>query len=375
MGKMKVAFVGEAFGEYEEKYGKGLGLVGPTGIELFKQLELAGMLSLSRDAEGFFREFWDTRDPQYVDLVWNMYPDLTRFNVLNFRPPGNRLEEICVHEKKDGIKGYPPIMRHPKVMYLPQDYSFHLEKLANDLITADPNIVVALGNTASWALLGQVAISKNRGVTYLSTHTATGFKVLPTYHPAAIMRQWELRPVAVMDLYKASREMEFPDIRRPKRLIWLEPTVEDIHEFKERYIDNAALLSVDIETAGSQITNIGFAPSSSLAINIPFVDHRKPGRNYWPTKSDEIRAWQVVKAICRNPNPPKLFQNGLYDITFLARAYGIKVFGAAEDTMLLHHAMHPESLKSLGFLASLYCSEMAWKNMRLRGKTTIKKDD
>lgn len=373
MDKVKIAFLGEAWGEYEHKYGAGL--VGPSGIELFKQLELAGVIKLTSEAEGFFRKFWDTRDGQYVDLVWNMYPELYRTNVFNFRPPGNRLEDICVSDKHDGIKGYPAIIRSPKVRYLPQDYSYELERLAGELLDKDPNLIVALGNTASWALLGQVAIMKNRGVTYLSTHTVQGFKVLPTYHPAAIMRQWELRPVAVMDLYKAFREMEFPEIRRPKRTIWIEPTLEDIHEFMESHVQRAALLSVDIETAGNQITNIGFAPNASLAINIPFVDFRKPGRNYWANKDDEVRAWRIIKSVLETPSPPKLFQNGLYDISFLWRGYGIGVRGAKEDTMLLSHAQQPEQLKGLGFLGSLFTDEGNWKTMRARGKTTIKRDD
>jgi DNA polymerase I-like protein with 3'-5' exonuclease and polymerase domains len=178
-----------------------------------------------------------------------------------------------------------------------------------------------------------------------------------------------------MDLYKAFREMEFPEIRRPKRTIWIEPTLEDICEFKRNHIDGASLLSVDIETAGNQITNIGFAPGSTLALNIPFVDFRKSGRNYWTTKEDELRAWRIIKSILECPTPPKLFQNGLYDISFLWRGYGIGVRGATHDTMLLHHAMQPESLKSLGFLGSLYADETNWKTMRTRGKTTIKRDD
>ena len=46
-----------------------------------------------------------------------------------------------------------------------------------------------------------------------------------------------------------------------------------------------------------------------------------------------------------------------------------------DDTMLLHHALQPESEKSLAFLGSLYTDESAWKLMRQRGKTTIKRDE
>jgi hypothetical protein len=43
--------------------------------------------------------------------------------------------------------------------------------------------------------------------------------------------------------------------------------------------------------------------------------------------------------------------------------------------MLLHHALQPESEKSLGFLGSIYTDEASWKTMRQRGKTTIKRDE
>ena len=76
------------------------------------------------------------------------------------------------------------------------------------------------------------------------------------------------------------------------------------------------------------------------------------------------------------PHIPKLFQNGAYDISFLYRSMRIKVLGATHDTMLLHHALQPESLKSLGFLGSIYSDEGSWKGMRKRVKAkTIKRDD
>ena len=40
-------------------------------------------------------------------------------------------------------------------------------------------------------------------------------------------------------------------------------------------------LSFDIETNGGFITCIGFAPSDSVAIVVPFKDTRKRKQNYW----------------------------------------------------------------------------------------------
>jgi hypothetical protein len=65
----------------------------------------------------------------------------------------------------------------------------------------------------------------------------------------------------------------------------------------------------------------------------------------------------------------KLFQNGMYDIAFLLRSYGIRVYGCAEDTMLLHHALQPESLKGLGYLGSIYTDFGPWKSDRKHVET------
>jgi hypothetical protein len=71
----------------------------------------------------------------------------------------------------------------------------------------------------------------------------------------------------------------------------------------------------------------------------------------------------------------KIFQNGTFDISFLWRAYGLKVRNPAHDTLLLHHSLQPESPKGLAFLGSCYTNEASWKLMRQRGKETIKGDE
>jgi hypothetical protein len=170
---------------------------------------------------------------------------------------------------------------------------------------------------------------------------------------------------------KANREKDFPDIRRIKREIWIEPTIEDCYTFYERYIIGCEKLSIDIETAGNQITCIGFAPSGQVALVVPFFDRRKKGSNYWPTQKDEAAAWDFVRMVCSS-NIPKLGQNILYDIAFTWRAVGIEMQNVEHDSMLCHHALQPESLKGLGFLASIYLSEGAWKQMRTE---TVKRDE
>jgi uracil-DNA glycosylase len=362
-----IVLLGEARGANEERIGSSF--VGSSGIELLKMLDESGVITMSAEDYAFIKKFYDTSDPLCIDMIWQMHPEVHRTNVFNFHPPGNDLASLC-GPKAEAIVGYPAIT---KSKYLRRDFIPELERLGDELTEIDPNLILALGNTALWALCGTTGIKNLRGTTRLSTHTAIGFKVLPTYHPAAVLRQWELRPTTITDLMKANRERGFPEIRRPKREIWIEPTLEDIHEFIERYIRSSPLVSVDIETSGNQVTIIGFAPTPTRSIVIPFFDERARGKSYWPDARSESAAWKLVTGVLEDRSIPKLFQNGLYDIAFLWRANGIKVYGAVEDTMLLHHALQPESLKGLGFLGSIYCDEGAWKQER--GKTeTIKRD-
>jgi DNA polymerase I-like protein with 3'-5' exonuclease and polymerase domains len=199
------------------------------------------------------------------------------------------------------------------------------------------------------------------------------FKLLPTYHPASVFRNYDNRPVIIADLMKAKRESSHAEIRRPHREIWIEPTLDDIREFTANHIRGCSLLSTDTETSGERITCIGFAPSSGSAIVIPFDDPRAASGSYWPTPDAEARCWRLVRDILEDPTILKLFQNGAYDIAFIWRSMNIKVLGAVDDTMLLNHALQPEMLKSLGFLGSIYSDEGTWKDMR-KAKTT-KRDD
>lgn len=348
----------------------GTGFVGASGIELLRMLSEANVIALSSTDYDYLSAFYRTGDPKQIDMIWRLHPEVHRSNVFQLHPPGNKIEALC-GSRKEAIPGYPALV---KGKFARMEFYPHLERLGDELLRVDPNLVLCLGNTALWAMCGTTGVSKLRGTTATSTHTASGYKCLATYHPAAVLRQWELRPVTIADLMKASREAAYPEIRRAEREIWIEPSIEDIIRFRDEHIMVAPILSVDIETSGNRVTCIGFSVGPNLAIVIPFDDHRKSGRNYWPTAQAERACWQLISEILEHPKPPKVFQNGLFDIAFLWRAYGIKVFGASEDTMLLHHSLQPESLKSLGFLGSVYASESAWKAER-KGTTTIKRDE
>lgn len=364
-----LVILGEAMGSEEQRIGAGF--VGPSGIELLTQLDESQVLTLTSEDRSYIRRYWDSRDPKLLDAVWRLHADeVHRTNVLNFHPHANKLEYVC-GPKSSGVPGYPALV---KSGYLDARYQSELERLGDELIDHDPNLVLCLGNTALWAMAGKTGIKNIRGTTLLSDHTASGFKLLPTYHPAAVLRQWEVRPTVVMDLMKAKREMQYGQIIRPNCEIWIEPTIEDIVQFVTDYVTCCDLLSVDIETSGTRVTCIGFAPRADLAIVVPFDDSRTASGNYWPTPQHERQCWEIVRGVLEDGAIPKLFQNGLYDIGFLLRSYGILVKGAKEDTMLAHHARQPESPKSLGFMGSIYTDHGSWKSMRKKHET-VKRDE
>lgn len=341
MSVFKIALIGEAYGEAEEIAGRPF--VGPAGKELDAMLSDAGIL----------------RGECLVT------------NVFNFRPKGNDLSTICTTKTGGGyIPGRSALL---PAKYLRTEFSPQLDRLYSELRASEPNIAVLLGNTASWALNDQTAVSKLRGAVTTSRFIP-GLKIIPTYHPAAVLRQYDLRAVTVLDLMKAKAESEFKELRRPSREIWIEPTLADIQEFRERFISGCPDLAFDIETSNEQITCIGFAPSIDRALVIPFWDIRKPGGSYWDSLADELAAWKLVADILAGPEP-KVGQNLLYDVQYLWMKYGIPVMNITNDTMLLHHSLLPECPKGLDFLGSVYTNEVAWKQDRPRGKNTIKRED
>lgn len=335
--KAKIALVAEAWGQQEALTKQPL--IGTTGQELNRMLLEAGI----ERAQCFAT------------------------NVFALRPTDNKIDSLCLDKKGVGGKDYVlPATNMGK--YIEPRFLPELNRLKEELLLVRPNLVIALGAISCWALLRSPKIGSIRGTTSESV-LIPGQKVLATYHPSAVYRNWALRPIVVADLMKAKREAEFPEVRRPQRFVLVRPSIPEMYQWWEQHGTGAKYLSVDIETTKGQIRNIGFATSRSHAINIPFIVRNA---SYWPTVSGEWAAWQFVQLLCSSPLP-KLFQNGLYDIQYLWKM-GIKLVNVREDTMLLHHALYPEMQKGLGFLGSIYTGEPSWK--LLRGRTeTMKADD
>ena len=365
-----ILLVDEAQGDDEAHFGTNF--VDSSGAELLRMLAAAGILTFTQRDQTCISQFYSTRNPKFTHEIWERHAHVVRrTNVFQQHPPGNDLNYFC-GGKRDALPGWPALSGSK---YVRAEFEPELDRLAAEVLDINPNLIVCLGNTPLWALSGRSAITKWRGATLLSTHCVSDYKCLPTYHPAAVLYMYSLRPTAIADLQKAHRESAYPDLRRPSREIWIEPTFDDVASFIAGIRpDTCDVLSVDIETSVKRITCIGLAPNSRLALVIPFDDERTATGSYWPSAAIEREVWGLIAGVLGDQRIPKVFQNGIYDIAFLWRSMQVKVMGAQHDTMLLMHSLQPESLKSLGYIGSLYADECAWKQLGAHFKT-IKKDD
>jgi len=362
----RVAFVGEAWGKSEDLFKKPL--IGGTGREFLQMLRDVDWPNLTEPRHQ------NTSHMSELDMMhyWTAQ-NIFITNVFAFRPEQNKIITLCGSKKDVGGKNYTySAIQFGK--YLRPEYLPEVARLKEELLQVKPNLVIALGAVASWALCGVNTISTIRGAIAEST-LIPGLKVLPTFHPANIFRQWANRPILLADLIKAKGEISFPEIRRPQRNILVNPTIQDLWDFYNFVLQNPdAILSIDIETSCKTITCISFSFSPDFAIVIPFHEPLKPSGNYWSSLEEELEAWKIVKLLLLTPNP-KLGQNFLYDMQYLARM-GFKINNVLHDTMLLHHALYPEMEKGLGFLGSLYSNESAWKLMRKRrGDAVVKAEE
>lgn len=316
--------VGEAYGEQEEILGRPF--VGAAGQLLTSQLEAAGL------------------NRKEIPIT----------NCFNICPEQNNIDEFFRKDKSAGLPA------RDRGKYVLPELRHHIDKLHDFIRSHQPNLILALGVTALWGttLLNCPKIGSLRGVVMMSE--PLGCKVLATYHPAAVLRQWQHNSIVIADMIKARRESQTKDLVMPKRELWLAPTLQDLETFYTQHIEQAPSLGFDIETSRGQITCISFAPNANASICVPFVDLRNPDYSYWPTVKEEVRALAWCKELLEGPKT-KIAQNGLYDVQWIWKKWGIRVNNFTEDTMLLHHAMYPEMPKSLGFLGSIYTHEKAWK--------------
>ncbi|KKN64445.1 hypothetical protein LCGC14_0491330 [marine sediment metagenome] len=284
-------------------------------------------------------------------------PESCRFtNVTMQRPPGNRIDEFFRTSKKKGVQDGAIYHRGQWAMPVLLE---GIENLRREIIETNPNVVIALGNTALWACTGEWGITRWRGSQMVGNIDDVSFRVVPTYHPAFIMRRWDQRWIALEDYKRANRTWREPDydfLIRPSYgdvITWLDGIVSRLN-------NHTVKLAVDIETRSRQIACIGIADSDRHALCIPILCVENPS-GYWDLE-EELQIVLKIREVITHPNAHIVGQNYIYDMQYFARQYGIRS-RLSDDTMLKHHCAMPGTRRGLDFLSSIYCRyHRYWKD-------------
>lgn len=231
-----------------------------------------------------------------------------------------------------------------------------LERLQAELVRAAPRYILALGQTAIWALLGprvgRTRISQVVGNWY-TCELIPGVPCLPCYHPAAVLRQPSLRLHffrTVQKLNDGPGADPGPDIVVPTR-------PADIAAWAAA-LSPDTLLAIDIELYRRMIECVGFC-DGGRALVVPFLNHGKP---WWDSPEAEGAALRATAELLQHPCP-KVLQNGQFDVSWLWNAWGVGVRNWCHDTRLMHHVWMPDVAKDLASQAAIHLNVEGWKHL------------
>lgn len=220
----------------------------------------------------------------------------------------------------------------------------YVKALHKEIEEIKPNIVVAMGNVALWALTNRIGITNWRG-SILSTDN--GIKVIPTFHSATWTEEklrineaaYLNKYIVVMDLKKAKKESEFPEIRTTSRNIRIAPSYLEALEFIAECntaIDNGRIIDYDIELVPGtkELSCIGFSIGESYAMCIPFVG---PGGDYFTLEQETFLMTAIATLLERDGTFRG--QNIIFDSHLLFRKFGI-ITRDKHDTMVAQKILY-----------------------------------
>ena len=328
--------VGEAPGAHEEV--EGVPFVGTSGDEFDQMLCEIGLLT--RPAQGPI-------DADILRKQRNQRIYLT--NVCKYRPPENKIEVFFLDSKqtkpneliKEGV-----------------------QELKDEIYQVRPKLILALGKTALWALTGHTGITKWRG----SMLTYGPALLMPTYHPALILREWSWRATALHDLRRAFNAYKAGGWPEKRRVFIVRPNFKDAMEVLDGLITTATdhaspeaplHLASDIETRHRHIACSGIAWSADEAICLPYMCVERP-EGYW-TRDEEVAIWERERYLLTHPHVSVSGQFYLYDAQYKARRQGY-IPRVRDDTMFMQSVLYPGQPKGLDFLSSMYRRQhVYWK--------------
>lgn len=329
----KIMIVGEFPGEKEILRSEPF--VGPAGEEMNRMLQEAGIY----------------RSQCFIT------------NVIRLRPPGNDIGAFIAEKKRDITEKHVYIRNKACLPVVADGISL----LKREIEMCRPDVIIAFGNVALWALTGNSGIMSWRGsMLQCDLDLALDYKpkVIPTYSPASVLQMWDRRPIVVHDLRRAKTQVGFKELVKPDYQFIIRPSYNTALIKLNQIIGwleaGPLKLSIDIETRARHIACIGFAWSKLEAICIPLM-RAGTSEGYWP-HGEEVQIVHLLRQILTHRNLLCVGQNFLYDAQYTERHW-LAVPSNVRDTMIAQHSMFSNMQKGLDFLSSMYCEyHEYWKD-------------
>lgn len=350
-----ILIVGESWGANEQDHGHAF--VGASGRELAKMLSQSKLLPELDDNDIPF---------SYRDMkaFWAQFPYVRLTNVVSARPSGNDMKNFFLTTKEAKEQGATPLRGlFPKPIVLDG-----LAALNTTIDFVQPDIIIAFGSYTLWALtedffdIGDkdgykipTGIVARRG----SMIYTNGIKLLPTIHPAAILRKWDYRPSVIHDLRRAQTYIKAEKWPDPEWDFILNPSFDQaMDHLTWLRVMGSIKLACDIETQNGVIICMSIASTPRRAISIPFF--KADTSCYWPIE-EHIQIAKALRELLTSPHVSITWQNGQFDLQYLQR-YLFITARHDDDTMTAQHVLWPGTPKDLAYISSLYCEHHRyWK--------------
>ena len=333
------------------------GFVGKAGRVWEKTLALAGL----------------TRAQVSLDNVVKRAPD-DGFDAEHFRMSFWRFDSVPV-PCKDGK----PSKRVRRVIEPSEELLAWYDDLKRDIEAVKPNIVVACGGQALYALTGIGKWKKQSGRWMLTGITnwqgsmvestlVPGLKVIPILHPSSILRQAQWQEVYIGGRIlrdKVVPQSKFLELKRESWQQFIEPSFNDVLSLLEWLTSHKdQRWSLDLECIGGSIACIGIGTRDIIggdaATCIPIQTTSGP----YFSLEQEKEVWEMLNLVLLN-NFNVVGHNLIFDFDWLMD-YGLAPHGIYMDTMMAFHRLYPELPKSLEFVVALLLQDISFYKMEAK---------
>jgi len=218
---------------------------------------------------------------------------------------------------------YPP--RTPKA----KEIACCRERMLDEVKSHKPKVVLALGKIAMKALLGiNRPIGDERGAIHYAEHI--GAFVIPTYHPAGVLRNPRLHSDLLNDVRKAQYMITQPNVSLQPQIAvdyTVVDTFDKLQQVIERYREPGPL-SYDVETASDgRLLCLGVSCEPGVAVVI----------------TDDVLYREDAVQLTNewlNGNKNRIAHNGKFDRQVLWRN-DFRGLSTGEDTMLMSYVLNP----------------------------------